>query len=69
MAGPALIVVLVLAKFHFNLSELLGTAATNSARREPRLEPGLKYGATTTSKIDFLPRIALVLGTAASRTC
>ncbi len=65
MAGSALIVVLVLAKFHFNLSELLGTAATNSGKGTAFLEPGLKYGATTTSKIDFLSLgIALVLGTA-----
>ncbi len=29
MTGSALIVILVLAKFHFNLSELLGVAADN----------------------------------------
>lgn len=65
MTGSALIVVLVLAKFHFNLSDLLGTAASNSGHGGAFLEPGLKYGATTTSKIDFLSLgIALVLGTA-----
>ncbi|RYP87317.1 cation acetate symporter [Nocardioides guangzhouensis] len=65
MAGSALIVVLVLAKFDFNLSDLLGTAASNSGHGSAFLEPGLKYGATTTSKIDFLSLgIALVLGTA-----
>ncbi|MFT4264263.1 MAG: cation acetate symporter [Nocardioides sp.] len=65
MAGSALIVVLVLSKFDFNLSELLGTAASNSGKGQAFLEPGLKYGATTTSKIDFLSLgIALVLGTA-----
>ncbi|MDO7868457.1 solute symporter family protein [Nocardioides jiangxiensis] len=65
MAGSALIVVLVLAKFDFNLSDLLGTAASNSGHGKEFLEPGLKYGATTTSKIDFLSLgIALVLGTA-----
>jgi len=65
MAGSALIVVLVLAQFSFNLSDLLGTAATNSGKGQAFLEPGLKYGATTTSKIDFLSLgIALVLGTA-----
>ena len=39
MVGSALIVVLVLAKFDFNLSDLLGTAADNykaSATRPPR---------------------------------
>jgi len=65
MTGSALIVVLVLAKFDFNLSELLGTAADNSGAGQAFLEPGLKYGATLTSKIDFLSLgIALVLGTA-----
>ncbi|WP_134741060.1 cation acetate symporter [Nocardioides sp. 503] len=65
MAGSALIVVLVLAKFDFNLSELLGTAASNSGSGQAFLEPGLKYGATATSKIDFISLgIALVLGTA-----
>lgn len=65
MAGSALIVVLVLAKFDFNISELLGTAASNSGHGQAFLEPGLKYGATLTSKLDFLSlAIALVLGTA-----
>src|SRR6187200_1474027 len=65
MAGSALIVVLVLAKFDFNLSDLLGTAASNSGKGQAFLEPGLKYGVSTTSKIDFLSLgIALVLGTA-----
>lgn len=65
MAGSALIVVLVLAKFGFNLSELLGTAATNSGKGGAFLEPGLKYGVSTTSKIDLISLgIALVLGTA-----
>ena len=65
MAGSALIVVLALAQFGFNLSELLGSAASNSGKGGAFLEPGLRYGATTTSKIDFLSLgIALVLGTA-----
>lgn len=65
MAGSALIVVLVLAKFGFNLSDLLGTAASNSGKGQAFLEPGLKYGVSTTSKIDFISLgIALVLGTA-----
>ncbi|MEV5000671.1 solute symporter family protein [Nocardioides sp. LML1-1-1.1] len=64
MAGSALIVVLVLAKFDFNLSELLGTAAAESGK-PGFLEPGLKYGIDTTHKLDFLSLgIALVLGTA-----
>ena len=65
MAGSALIVVLVLAKFDFNLSDLLGGAASNSGHGSAFLEPGLKYGATLTSKLDFLSLgLALVLGTA-----
>jgi cation/acetate symporter len=65
MLGSALIVVLVLAEFNFNLSDLLGAAATNSGKGSAFLEPGLKYGVSTTSKIDFLSLgLALVLGTA-----
>src|ERR1700754_2026347 len=65
MTGSALIVVLVLAKFDFNLSDLLGTAASNSGKGDGFLQPGLKYGVTETSKIDFLSLgLALVLGTA-----
>ena len=54
MAGSLLIVVLVLAEFNFNLSSLLGEAANNSGKGSAFLEPGLKYGVSTTSKIDFL---------------
>jgi len=65
MAGTVLITVLVLAKFGFNLSELLGAAADKSGKGEAFLQPGLKYGINTTTKIDFLSLgIALVLGTA-----
>ncbi|QDH10626.1 cation acetate symporter [Nocardioides dongxiaopingii] len=65
MTGSALIVVLVLAQFDFNLSSLLGAAADNSGKGQAFLEPGLKYGATLTSKLDFVSLgIALVLGTA-----
>ena len=46
MAGSALIVVLVLAEFGFNLSDLLGAAAATPARASAFLEPGLKYGVT-----------------------
>ena len=65
MTGTILVTVLVLAKFGFNLSDLLGTAAANSGHGQAFLEPGLKYGVSTTSKIDFVSlAIALVLGTA-----
>lgn len=65
MVGSLLIVVLVMAHFGFNLSELLGSAAQNTGKGDAFLQPGLKYGASTTSKIDFVSlAIALVLGTA-----
>ncbi len=65
MVGSAVIVFLVLLHFQFNLSDLLGTAASNSGKGQAFLEPGLKYGASMTSKVDFLSLgIALVLGTA-----
>jgi cation/acetate symporter len=65
MTGTILITILVLAKFDFNISELLGAASQNTGKGEAFLQPGLKYGLTTTSKIDFLSLgLALVLGTA-----
>jgi cation/acetate symporter len=65
MSGTILITVLVLAKFDFNISEMLHTASTNTGKGEAFLQPGLKYGVSTTSKIDFLSLgLALVLGTA-----
>jgi cation/acetate symporter len=65
MSGTILITVLVLAEFNFNLSELLGAAADNSGKGSAFLEPGLAYGATTTTQIDFVSlALALVLGTA-----
>jgi cation/acetate symporter len=65
--------VLVMVAFRFNLSSLLGAAATKSGSGSAFLEPGLRYGkevagdATQTfyNKIDLLSLgIALVLGTA-----
>jgi cation/acetate symporter len=65
IAGALLMTFLVLLKFDFNISDLLGTAAEKSGQGAAFLEPGLKYGATSTSKLDFLSLgIALVLGTA-----
>jgi len=64
MIGSALIVILVLAQFDFNLSDLLGSAAANSGK-DGFLDPGLKYGEDTTSKLNFVSLgLALVLGTA-----
>ena len=65
MSGTLLITVLVLAKFDFNISQMLGAAADNTGKGSAFFEPGLKFGATLTSKLDFISlSIALVLGTA-----
>lgn len=65
IAGALLMTFLVLLKFDFNVSELLGEAAKNSGLGHAFLEPGVKYGVTGTTKLDFISLgIALVLGTA-----
>lgn len=65
MVGTLLITVLVLAKFGFNLSTLLGAAAENTGKGEAFLQPGQLYGKTLVGKFDFLSLgLALVLGTA-----
>ncbi|MFG3344595.1 cation acetate symporter [Streptomyces sp. NPDC048018] len=65
IAGALLMTFLVLLKFDFNVSDLLGAAAGQSPKGAAFLEPGLKYGVSATSKLDFLSLgIALVLGTA-----
>jgi cation/acetate symporter len=65
MVGTLLITVLVLVKFQFNLSELLGAAAQKSGKGEAFLQPGQLYGKDLAGKFDFLSLgLALVLGTA-----
>ncbi|MFD2766372.1 solute symporter family protein [Micromonospora eburnea] len=73
MTGAVVMTLLVLAKYKFNLSSLLGDAAHASGKGAAFLEPGLKYGVETPgdalktfySKMDLLSLgIALVLGTA-----
>ncbi|GHJ38536.1 cation acetate symporter [Streptomyces sp. TS71-3] len=65
IGGTILITLLVLVKFNFNISDLLGQAADKSGKGSAFLEPGLKYGLNSTSKLDFISLgIALVLGTA-----
>ncbi|WP_375431049.1 cation acetate symporter [uncultured Friedmanniella sp.] len=65
MVGTLLITILVLAQFHFNLSELLGAAAEKSGKGAAFLQPGQLYGKDLTAKFDFLSLgLALVLGTA-----
>ena len=64
--GAAVMTIWVLGSFGFNLSTLLGEAVANSPDRgEAILAPGLQYGGSATSKIDFFSLgLALVLGTA-----
>ncbi|MEV0004442.1 cation acetate symporter [Micromonospora sp. NPDC050980] len=72
MSGAIVMTLLVLAKYKFNLSSLLGDAADASGKGAAFLEPGLRYGVesgdglkTFYSKMDLLSLgIALVLGTA-----
>jgi cation/acetate symporter len=68
MSGAALVTLLVLAHFGFNLSSVLGTAAEQSGKGGEFLEPGLRYGteaAGLTGKLDLISLgLALVLGTA-----
>ena len=66
LLGAAVMTAWVLGKFGFNLSALLGQAVEQSPKAgEKILGPGLQYGKTATSKIDFVSLgLALVLGTA-----
>ncbi|NMN98231.1 cation acetate symporter [Antrihabitans stalactiti] len=72
IAGAAFMTVLVLAKFGFNVSDILGSAqetvsgSTNkAAAARDVLEPGAQYGGSNTAKLNFLSLgLALVLGTA-----
>jgi cation/acetate symporter len=73
MIGAAVMTILVLAAFNFNLSQLLGDAATASGKGEAFLNPGSVYGKevagdalqTFYNKMDLISLgIALVLGTA-----
>jgi cation/acetate symporter len=60
--GAFALTIWVLGKSGFNLSQLLGDAA---AQKKGVLDPGLNYGATGTSKLDFVSlALALVFGTA-----
>jgi cation/acetate symporter len=65
IAGAAVMTFWVLAIYGFNLSSLLG-AAVETSGNPAVLNPGLQYGKTQTSKLDFMSLgLALVLGTAA----
>ncbi|TCP47917.1 cation/acetate symporter [Tamaricihabitans halophyticus] len=61
-----LMTVFLLGKFGFNFSSLLSTAADRSPLGDQLLQPGGQYGATNTSKLDFISlSVALILGAAA----
>nr|WP_235959480.1 cation acetate symporter [Actinomadura macrotermitis] len=73
LAGAFVLTLLVLARFGFNLSSLLGSAAEASGKKDAFLQPGLKYGRevpgdparTLLNKLDFISlALALILGTA-----
>ena len=61
IVGAALMSFWVLAKYGFNLSEVIGEAVANGSTADP----GKAYGGTSTTQLDFLSlALALVLGTA-----
>jgi len=63
--GAGVMTAWVLAKYGFNLSHLLGGAVDNSSSGGKLLSPGLQYGKSDVSKLDFISLgLALVLGTA-----
>ncbi len=72
ITGAALMTAAVLAKFGFNISDILGAAQhavsdshTKGVASRDVLAPGAQYGGSLTSKINFLSLgLALVLGTA-----
>ena len=72
IGGAAIMTAMVLIKFGFNFSHILGSAqdavhhaTTKGVASRDVLAPGAQYGVSTTTKVDFLSlALALVLGTA-----
>ncbi len=68
MTGTTLVTLLVMFKFGWNVSDLLGTAADKSGKGRSFLEPGLRYATDAQGlggKLDLISLgLALVLGTA-----
>ncbi|HJX42932.1 MAG TPA: cation acetate symporter [Geodermatophilus sp.] len=65
IAGALVMTLWVLTKFGFNLSALLGDAQALAVEGRDVTAPGAQYGASSTSKLDFVSLgLALVLGTA-----
>ncbi|WP_020120155.1 cation acetate symporter [Streptomyces canus] len=66
ICGVTVAGVMVLHRFDWNFENLLAAAADNSGQGARFLEPGLRYGGSVTSKLDFLSlQLAIVLGLAA----
>ncbi|MER6630771.1 cation acetate symporter [Streptomyces sp. NPDC000987] len=66
LAGVAITTVMVLHHYHWSPGALLSAAADGSGDGERFLQPGLRYGASTSSKLDFFSlELAIVLGLAA----
>ena len=66
IVGAGIMTLWVLAKYGFNLSDLLGaTKKLPDGKTVELVTPGLQYGKTDTTKLDFVSlALALVLGTA-----
>jgi cation/acetate symporter len=66
IVGAGVMTLWVLAKYGFNLSDLLGaTKKLPDGKTVELVTPGLQYGKTDTTKLDFVSlALALVLGTA-----
>ena len=66
IVGAAVMVVWVLSRYSFNVSDLLGAAVDRAGPTGSRLlDPGAQYGKSGLTKLDFLSLgLALVLGTA-----
>ncbi len=66
IVGAAVMVVWVLGKYSFNVSDLLGASVDKAGKTGPQLlDPGAQYGKSNLTKLDFLSLgLALVLGTA-----
>ena len=64
LVGTAFLATWVLGYFHYDPASLLGSATEGSAVGEQMLAPGLQYGQSALSKLDFISlSVALVLGT------
>jgi cation/acetate symporter len=65
VAGVAVTAVMVMTHYSWNVNDLLGAAARKSGG-ETFLHPGLRYGGSTTEKLDFFSlQISIALGLAA----